>query len=361
MFVLASSLTKQQSENEQLSRKIRELEDELSSLRMENQALSAQADDSGGSPQSLFKDQLIHNLLRSLYQISGIRQTVFESFERVEKQTTTVASINNLFDVSSTSLHDIIRSMQGMGHRMSGMTTSIAGLSDTAGSINDFVSTITSISDQTNLLALNAAIEAARAGDSGRGFSVVADEVRSLANETNKSASEVSELVKNIINSTKSAVVSVDEIKSNNEELSSGVTNLNQHYSLIVDNCKSITNTITESAHKSFIQTVKLDHIVWKGDVYACVSGESSKSISEFTNHHSCRLGQWCDQQNHTPVGQKPAFKKLHTPHQEIHNHGVAALEASRNGDQKKVVEHLSLMESASEKMMSLLEELSET
>lgn len=114
--------------------------------------------------------------------------------------------------------------MSGLNTQMVSMSERISGLSSTADNINKFVSTITSISDQTNLLALNAAIEAARAGDAGRGFSVVADEVRALATETNKSATEVSELVNDIIQSTAKAVSGVNELRGNNEELEEGIS-----------------------------------------------------------------------------------------------------------------------------------------
>ena len=117
------------------------------------------------------------------------------------------------------------------------MTESISGLSKKADSINSFVSTISSISDQTNLLALNAAIEAARAGDAGRGFSVVADEVRSLANSTNNSANEVAQLVKEIIISTASAVASVSDIQNSNTQLSGGIETLNDDYASIIGCC----------------------------------------------------------------------------------------------------------------------------
>jgi methyl-accepting chemotaxis protein len=159
-----------------------------------------------------------------MQQIEEIRGSVLSSFERINKESESVEQINEQFAVSTTSLSNIVSAMTQMGDKMSGMATSITGLSGTADSINTFVSTITKISDQTNLLALNAAIEAARAGDAGRGFSVVADEVRKLATETNTSASEVAELVTSILHSTRSAVDSVDEISSNNQDLSGTTT-----------------------------------------------------------------------------------------------------------------------------------------
>ena len=105
---------------------------------------------------------------------------------------------------------DTILGMQTVGQVVSQSSGSIDKLAKSADQIGEIAGVIDDIADQTNLLALNAAIEAARAGEQGRGFAVVADEVRKLAEGTGKATGEITDMIKGIQSQTKDAVASME-------------------------------------------------------------------------------------------------------------------------------------------------------
>jgi len=159
--------------------------------------------------------------------------------EDVGKQLDSVeeASIDTTQDLESTmdtldsfvtSLDDVVMSIEGGAERQSELVEKVNSLTEQAKNIKEVLTVIGDIADQTNLLALNAAIEAARAGEHGRGFAVVADEVRKLAERTQKSLSEISINVNMITQNVndiaeQTAITSEDMHKTSNsaQELSS--------------------------------------------------------------------------------------------------------------------------------------------
>jgi len=111
----------------------------------------------------------------------------------------------------ATVVEGTVTIMNNIAERVKATSVTIGSLGERSDQIGEIIGTIEDIADQTNLLALNAAIEAARAGEQGRGFAVVADEVRALAERTTRATREIGDMIKAIQNETRTAVLAMDE------------------------------------------------------------------------------------------------------------------------------------------------------
>ena len=142
-------------------------------------------------------------------------QDISEQSEQVSNNAGAIAAVTDMtvseVGRGKNAVQDIVKAMDAINVGTDTVQNSIAKLAKQSEEISQIVDVITGIAEQTNLLALNAAIEAARAGEAGRGFAVVADEVRKLAEESGNSSQKIAELVRKIQEDMKEAVEASDQ------------------------------------------------------------------------------------------------------------------------------------------------------
>lgn len=184
-------------------------------------------------------------------QIADSASVSQTSAEEADQQ---VSSTSKIVDAS-------VKSMQNLDAKLTTAEKSVDELGHQVQAINEFLTVIQGISEQTNLLALNAAIEAARAGEQGRGFAVVADEVRSLAQKSAQSTEEISQILDQLGKSSQLSLNGMTEAREQRESVVQSMNEIQQKMLSTLDIIRELTDQNVQVASSATEQSSVSDEI----------------------------------------------------------------------------------------------------
>lgn len=359
---------------------------------------------------------IIQSIVASSEELASTTEHVALSIENVSQHSTDVK--NEAID-SMESINNIIDYIINSSSNVFKIKENINLVAKKVNDINEIVRIIKQIANQTSLLSLNASIEAARAGKSGKGFTVVANEIKNLAEYTKKSVETISDDILELSNSTNETLghtnVTIEDLNSGINKMESipiymnniiesikeideefcnisaiseeqsattsmiadKLTNIAE-FQITLDNmCKDVADKINKTSDYSNnirmkqidsnnltlsekLDTYVVDHLLWRWKIYNMILGLEDINANNASNYKDCALGKWFYNETDPNITKTFSFRKLEGVHIELHKEASNAVKCYRQKNIDGCYTHLNNMTGISSTIIHLINDLKE-
>lgn len=261
-----------------------------------------------------------NNLIQNLDENQKGLRLIQSEMEKIESSSRHSAEKSSL---NQQNVQSLIIELNRLLDKSTNVRQSTESLSENTEEISAMVTMITGVAEQTNLLALNAAIEAARAGEHGRGFAVVADEVRTLAESTKSAAAKIASIINGFTEASNTLVADSEKMQSLVEHSKQGVVEFESSFEEFAQVSRQTFDMVVAAGVICDATLNKVDHMIYMQNAYYAIEQQTADTHAArqaSTEYEQCGFDHWYNEGKGREVyGNLPAYAAIAQPHRDIH------------------------------------------